>query len=101
MIKLVRYWFRHGLPTGFQYFRIAAVNWMDLMWFPENQAKYTLFREDNALEECLLFFWDSLEDNTLSIDLLEYIEEAVKGINDGTLNTISFDFGMFDSMDDD
>lgn len=97
MIRLLRYWFRHSLRTGFRSFHVAAINWADLMWFPENQKKYTLFREDNALEECLLFFWDSLEDNTLPIEIYEYIEKTVQGINDGTVNAVSFDFGTLES----
>lgn len=101
MVRLLRYWFLHGIPTGCKSFRLAMINWMDLMWFTKNQVHYTLFGSDDPLEECMLFFWDSLEDNTVSMEVLEHIEEVMKSINDGTIELIPFDPGMFDSMDSD
>jgi hypothetical protein len=75
---------------------MAVVNWMDLMWFTENQSQYTIFRSDDPLEECLLFFWDSLGDNTLSIETLQEIEEVLKGLEDGTIKIVPLDLSMLE-----
>lgn len=98
MKRLLTYWLLHGIPTGFQYMRLAAINWMDLMWFPENQSLYTLFGSDDPTQECAVFFWDSLEDNTIALETLEYLKEVKKELDNGTIEAIPFDPDILDSL---
>ena len=44
---------------------------------------YALLNSDNSLEECILCFWDSLEDEIYSKFFLESLLQMVDDINTG------------------
>lgn len=92
------YWIEHCIATGFQSMRMAFINWMDLVWFEDNQKHYTLLKDDDPFEQCRLYFWDSLEDETYSKDFLEYLMQMVDDIETGKEKVIPMDEVMMDRM---
>ena len=56
-------------------------NWSDLMG--NSYQDYALLKDDDPLEECILFFWDSLEDEIYSKSFLESLLQMVDDIDTG------------------
>jgi len=56
-------------------------NWKDLVL--NNYQEYALLKNDDPLEQCILFFWDSLEDDVYPKDFLEYLMQMVDDIETG------------------
>ena len=56
-------------------------NWGDLMG--NSYQDYALLKDDDPLEQCILFFWDSLEDEIYSKSFLESLLQMVDDINTG------------------
>jgi len=56
-------------------------NWSDLMG--NSYQEYTLLKNDDPLEQCILFFWDSLEDEIYSKPFLESLLQIVDDIETG------------------
>ena len=64
-------------------------NWSDLMG--NSYQDYTLLKDDDPLEQCILFFWDSLEDEIYSKSFLESLLQMVDDINTGKEKVIPID----------
>ena len=64
-------------------------NWSDLMG--NSYQDYALLNSDNSLEECILCFWDSLEDEIYSKSFLESLLQMVDDINTGKEKVIPID----------
>ena len=64
-------------------------NWGDLMG--NSYEDYALLKDDDPLEECILFFWDSLEDEIYSKSFLESLLQMVDDINTGKEEVIPID----------
>ena len=64
-------------------------NWSDLMG--NSYQDYALLKDDDPLEECILFFWDSLEDEIYSKSFLESLLQMVDDINTGKEEVIPMD----------
>ena len=64
-------------------------NWSDLMG--NSYQDYTLLKDDDPLEQCILFFWDSLEDEIYSKSFLESLLQMVDDINTGKEEVIPID----------
>ena len=64
-------------------------NWSDLMG--NSYQDYALSKDDDPLEECILFFWDSLEDEIYSKFFLESLLQMVDDINTGKEEVIPMD----------
>jgi hypothetical protein len=56
-------------------------NWKDLVL--NNYQEYALLKNDDPLEQCILFFWDSLEDEIYSKPFLESLLQMVDDIETG------------------
>ena len=56
-------------------------NWGDLMG--NSYQDYALLKDDDPLEQCILFFWDSLEDEIYSKSFLESLLQMVDDIDTG------------------
>jgi hypothetical protein len=59
----------------------AYKNWADLMG--NNYQGYALLPEDDPLELCILYFWDSLEDEIYPKFFLEELLQMVDDIDTG------------------
>ena len=64
-------------------------NWSDLMG--NSYQDYALLKDDDPLEQCILFFWDSLEDEIYSKSFLESLLQMVDDINTGKEKVIPID----------
>lgn len=95
------YWIEHCISTGFQSMRLAFINWTHLMWFEEEQKYYALLKNDDPLEQCILYFWDTLnEDETLSKEFLEELMQMADDVKTGRVKTVPFTQDMFDRIED-
>ena len=56
-------------------------NWSDLMG--NSYQDYALLKDDDPLEECISYFWDSLEDEIYSKSFLESLLQMVDDIDTG------------------
>lgn len=64
-------------------------NWSDLMG--NSYQDYALLKDDDPLEQCILFFWDSLEDEIYSKSFLESLLQMVDDIGTGKEKLIPMD----------
>jgi len=64
-------------------------NWSDLMG--NSYQDYALLKDDDPLEQCILFFWDSLEDEIYPKSFLESLLQMVDDINTGKEKIIPMD----------
>jgi hypothetical protein len=67
----------------------AYMNWADLMG--NNYQDYALLKEDDSLEQCILCFWDSLEDDTYPKKFLEELLQMCADVDSGKVKTYSMD----------
>ena len=63
----------------------AFQNWGDLMG--NNYAEYALLKDDDPLEQCILYFWDSLEDDVYPKKFLESLMQMVDDVETGKVKT--------------
>ena len=60
-------------------------NWGDLMG--NNYAEYALLKDDDPLDLCILYFWDSLEDEIYPKEFLESLMQMVDDVDTGKVKT--------------
>lgn len=94
------YWFRYCIPSGFQSMRYAFLNWMDLVWFSDNQKDYALLKDDDPFEQCRLYFWDELQEEVYPKEFIEEIYELSEQVDRGEVELIPFDESMLDEIND-
>ena len=76
----------------------AFKNWGDLMG--DNYQEYALLVSDDPLEQCALYFWDSLEDDIYPKEFLESLMQMSDDVRTGKEKLIPFTQDMFDKLDD-
>jgi len=76
----------------------AFKNWGDLMG--ENWKDYALLVSDDPLEQCALYFWDSLEDDIYPKEFLEYLMQLADDVETGKAKVTVFDKDILDRMND-
>jgi hypothetical protein len=76
----------------------AYKNWADLMG--NNYQDYALLKEDDPLELCILYFWDSLEDEIYPKFFLEELLQMADDVATGKVKTVPFTKDMFDDLKD-
>ncbi len=74
----------------------AFKNWGDLMG--DNYQEYALLVSDDPLEQCILYFWDSLEDEIYPKHFLESLLQMVDDIDTGKEKVVPLDEDFFDRM---
>jgi hypothetical protein len=74
----------------------AFKNWADLMG--NNYQEYALLKDDNPLEQCILYFWDSLEDEIYPKEFLEHLMQMVDDIETGKEKLIPVDEDFFNRL---
>jgi hypothetical protein len=65
-----------------------------------NYEGYGLLKEDDDLEQCILYFWDSLEDDIYPKDFLESLLQMSNDVKTGKVKTVPFTKDMFDELED-
>lgn len=74
----------------------AFQNWKDLM-FNEYQD-YALLVSDDPLEQCILYFWDGLEDDIYPKDFLDHLLQLSDDVRTGKEKVVPLDEDFFDRM---
>jgi hypothetical protein len=91
------YWIGHCWMTGWQSIRNNFRMWSDLM--TSNYENYALLKEDDPEQECMEWFWVSLnEDDTYPKEFLEYLQELVDRIDRGEEELIPLEEDFFDKI---
>ena len=84
------YWIGHCWMTGWQSIRSTFRIWSDLM--NGNFEGYALMNDDDPLQECIEWFWASLnEDDVYPKEFLEYLHQLCEDIETGKEKTYSMD----------
>lgn len=65
-----------------------------------NWEEYSLLKNDDPMEQCILNFWDSLEEDIISKEFLESLMQMAEDVRTGKVETIPFTQEMFDKLDD-
>ena len=73
-------------------------NWGDLIG--NSYQDYALLKEDDPLELCILYFWDSLEDEIYPKFFLEELLQMADDVATGKVKTVPFTKDMFDDLKD-
>jgi hypothetical protein len=73
-------------------------NWGDLMG--NSYQNYALLKDDDPLELCILYFWDSLEDEIYPKFFLEELLQMSNDVATGKVKTVPFTKDMFDKLND-
>ena len=63
-----------------------------------NYQEYALLKDDNPLEQCILYFWDSLEDEIYPKEFLEHLMQMVDDIETGKEKLIPVDEDFFNRL---
>ena len=71
-------------------------NWSDLVF--NNYQDYALLKEDDPLEQCILYFWDSLEDEIYPKEFLESLLQMSDDVKTGKVETYPMDEDFFDRL---
>jgi hypothetical protein len=66
----------------------------------DNYQEYALLVSDDPLEQCILYFWDSLEDEIYPKHFLESLLQIVDDIDTGKEKAVPLDEDFFDRMKD-
>jgi len=88
-LSWVEYIWFSCICQGWTNFYYSFKNWSDLMG--NSYQDYALLKDDDPLEQCILFFWDSLEDEIYSKSFLESLLQMVDDINTGKEKIIPMD----------
>ena len=72
-------------------------NWGDLMG--DNYQDYALLVSDDPLEQCILYFWDSLDDEIYPKEFLEELMQMADDVDTGKVKTVPFTKDMFDKLE--
>jgi hypothetical protein len=65
-----------------------------------NYQDYALLKDDDPLEMCILYFWDSLEDEIYPKHFLDSLLQMVDDIDSGKEKLIPMDESFFDRIKD-
>ena len=76
----------------------AFKNWQDLMG--NNYQDYALLVSDDPLEQCILYFWDSLEDEIYPKYFLDSLLQMTHDIDTGKEKVYPLTEDFFDRMKD-
>ena len=76
----------------------AYKNWADLMG--NNYDGYALLKEDDPLEQCILYFWDSLEDEIYPKEFLEHLLQLSDDVKTGKEKVIPMDEVFMKRLED-
>ena len=76
----------------------AFQNWADLMG--DNYQDYALLVSDDPLEQCILYFWDSLEDEIYPKHFLDSLLQMAHDIDTGKEKVIPMDEVMMNRLKD-
>ena len=92
------YYWNSCIIQGWYNCLYAFKNWQDLMG--NNYQDYALLKTDDPLEMCILYFWDSLEDEIYPKHFLDSLLQMVDDIDTGKEKVVPLDEDFFDRIKD-
>jgi hypothetical protein len=100
MNRLEYIWFSCILQ-GFHNCHYSFLNWRDLIG--GNHSGYGILPEDDDLEYCISYFWESLQPEIYSKEFLDYLMQISNDVKEGRVETVEWteemmneDFGLID-----
>ena len=84
------------ITQGWANFYYAYKNWADLMG--NNYQDYALLKTDDPLEQCILYFWDSLEEEIYPKEFLEHLLQLSDDVRTGKEEVIPMDENFMDRL---
>ena len=97
-LSWLEYYWNSCFIQGWYNCWFAFKNWADLMG--NNYEGYALLKEDDPLEMCILYFWDSLEDEIYPKYFLDSLLQMTYDIETGKEKVYPIDEDFFDRMKD-
>ena len=97
-LSWVEYIWFSCICQGWTNFYYSFKNWSDLMG--NSYQDYALLKDDDPLEQCTLYFWDSLEDEIYPKSFLESLLQMVDDIATGKEKVYPLDKDFFDRLKD-
>ena len=97
-LSWVEYYWHSCIVQGWYDCWYAFKNWADLMG--NNYRDYALLVSDDPLEQCILYFWDSLEDDIYPKYFLDSLLQMSHDIDTGKEKVIPMDEVMVNRLQD-
>ena len=94
----IEYYWHSCFIQGWYNCWYSFANWKDLVF--NNYKDYALLVSDDPLEQCILYFWDSLEDEIYPKHFLDSLLQMVDDIETGKEKVYPIDEDFFDRMKD-
>ena len=88
-LSWIEYYWNSCIIQGWHNCWYAFKNWQDLMG--NNYQDYALLVSDDPLEQCILYFWDSLEDEIYPKHFLDSLMQMTYDIETGKEKVIPID----------
>lgn len=76
----------------------AFENWKDLVF--NNYQDYALLKTDDPLEQCILYFWNALEEDIYPKEFLESLMQMAEDVRTGKVETIPMDEDYMNRLKD-
>lgn len=97
-LSWIEYYWNSCILQGWYNCWYSFKNWADLMG--NSYQGYGLLPEDDDLEWCIDYFWQSLEDEIYSKKFLEDLMQMSEDVRTGKVETVPFTREMFDRIGD-
>ena len=88
-LSWIEYYWNSCIIQGWYNCWYAFKNWADLMG--NNYQDYALLKTDDPLEMCVIYFWDSLEDEIYPKQFLDSLMQMTHDIETGKEKVIPMD----------
>ena len=88
-LSWIEYYWNSCIIQGWYNCWYSFKNWSDLMG--NSYQDYALLASDDPLEQCILYFWDSLEDEIYPKHFLDSLLQMVDDIETGKEKVIPID----------
>ncbi len=97
-LSWIEYYWNSCFIHGWMNCQYAFKNWADVMG--NSYQDYALLKTDDPLEQCILYFWDSLEDDIYPKHFLDSLMQMSYDIETGKEKVIPMDEVMMNRLQD-
>ena len=88
-LSWIEYYWNSCIVQGWYNCWYSFANWKDLVF--DNYQEYALLVSDDPLEQCILYFWDSLEDDIYEKKFLDSLLQLSHDVETGKEKVIPMD----------
>ena len=97
-LSWIEYYWNSCILQGWYNCWYSFKNWSDLMG--NNYQNYALLKDDDPLEQCILYFWDSLEDEIYPKEFLDSLLQMLDDIKTGKEKVVPMDLDQLKRISD-